>query len=917
MNLKPKSCCQVYRSFRFILITLVISFVFISRSAATEGLAISHINDVTHIEIAGIGANDYQADKKNNTVELKVNDLTSGQIAKLKNYRDKHITRIEVSQSAALDQSIVKIYLSSNAVDMFDYLTDSPPSLSVDFYFDDEKQEKIAKESKEKIQKNSKNEKNNANSDVNESQISRKLASDEFIKQIEGASLLADLDGNKNKINKQDGKNKNNRKAIKNYDVRDTLDIDVEKIHFDPHLIIEAREMIFLKFPLLLNENQYLSSMLSRRVTYEIADAGDTETKDFFKSKKMFDKNDYKVFFKSKKIFQKKYPKSKYNEMINFMGADALLQVYKKEKNPELFEEALKTYDALLSRYPKSALSERTYLLTSFLRIKEGKYLEATRNLKTYIERYRTSPIRENIRLILAQSLLRLQQYRDAALIYEELIKSDANDVRETAMFEAGDVFLEKKDYKNAIKYYEGALSAYPQAASKYPNVFFNLGEAQFLMEDYSNSLQSFKGFLRSYPQHEFSSYAWTRMGEMLEIAEKGEKVWRGFYNESIFRFKSDTGAKIAEAHLLYHDAIKAPQHKLHLYLDKLEQLGKEIHLTYAAGFIAFKIADVYYGRGDFKKSTDHLIAFFRNEQIPLEADKFHKRIGRSLLAMFKDELAHGTPDSALMALKNYDELWFKKSNLLSFDFIKGQIYENAGLYDLAEIYIEKYLKRAKSMELLESSEKVPSKSLVYLILTRALLNNNKVPSALENFKNIHVSELNDGEADDYIRLQRDIALQRKDLDESIKFSENIKSPNKKDMRLLASIYSQNHNYKNAVLTVDKYVNGYKLDSKEKFDILKDKVSYLQANNDKEKYNTFLKKFYDEFKETKFQFDKERFDLGKVYTEEGNYKTAQEIWSTITDGSIWQKLARESQQENDWNKKYEKYVDRVPAMQKK
>lgn len=553
----------------------------------SESLLISHVNDVTHLEIAGIGANDYQVDKKSNMVELKVNDLSKEKVEKLKNYRDKHVARIEVSQSKALDQSIVKIYLTTSAVDMFDYLTDSPPSLSIDFYFDDEKQEKLQKATAKSLKttaqyskKAPKKEEQEADDEDNEEEsLERKLASDEFIKQIEGASLLADLESGNHKNDKDSKKNKKNKKAKKIYDVRDTLDIDVQKIVFPLDIIIEAREMIFLKFPLLLNENKYLSSVLSRRVTYEIAEKQDPETKDFLKAKKMFENNDFKLFMKSKKIFLKKYPKSKYGEMINFMAADGLLQVYKKEKDPELFEESLKTYDALVARYPKSSLTERTYLLLAFLRMKEGKYFEATRNLKTYVERYKSSPILDNIRLILAQSLLRGQQYKDAAIIYEELMKSESPDVRELAAFEAGDVFLEKKDYKNAIKYYEVALNNHPKSWMKYPNVFFNLGEAQFLMEDYNHSLQSFKSFLSAHPQHEFSSYAWTRMGEMLEIAGKNEQVWRGFYNESIFRFNQDEGAKIAKAHLLYHDAKNSPEHKLHTYIDGLKELGKKLNL--------------------------------------------------------------------------------------------------------------------------------------------------------------------------------------------------------------------------------------------------------------------------------------------------------------------------------------------------
>jgi TolA-binding protein len=905
------------------LVSAGLSLGFVSSAMAAGGLSISHMNDVTHLEIAGIGTNDYQVDKNKNLVELKINDLSADKVKELRAYKDRHISKIDVSQSASLDQSIVQIYLTTSAVEMFDYLTDSPPSLSVDFYFDDEKQEKLAKaEASKKKKENAAKSKSGEEQDImNESEedsIERKLASNEFIKKIENASILSDLDeGSKKQINDgADGK-KGQKRPKKIYDIRDTLDIEVQKINFPLDIIIEAREKIFLKFPLLLNESEYLSSVLSRKVSYEIADKTDPETKDFLKAQKMFDENDFKKFFKSKKIFLKKYPKSRYTEMISFMGADALLQTYKKEKDPELFEEALKTYDALISKYPKSSLSERTYLLLSFLRMKEGKFLEASRNLKTYVERYQKSPLRDNIRLILAQSLLRTKQYKDAALIYEELMKSEATDVKEMATFEAGDVFLEKNDYKNAIKYYETALNNYPQAAKKFPNIYFNLGEAQFMIEDYRSSIQAFRTFLKEHPQHDFSSYAWTRMGEMLEIAEKNERVWRGFYNESIFRFNNDDGAQIAKAHLLYHDSKKSVPHKYGIYLDGFKELEKNIKLPHADDFIAFKVADSYFERGDFKKSADHLIEFFREKQIPLEAEKFHKRIGRSLLAMLNAEMTKGTPDSALLALRDYDDLWFKKSGLISFDYIKARIYENAGMYDLAEQYFNKYLKSAKEHNVLESSEKVPSKSIAELFLTKALLHNKKIPLAVENFKKINTAELNEEEMDHYFRLERDMSVLRKDLVKAIAHSQEIKTPSKKDIRLLASLHSEEGNYTEAVKIVDKYVNSYPLNEKEKFEVLKEKIGFLRASKDKDKYHSYLKKFYTEFKSSKNNFDKEKYDLGKIYAAEGNTKDAQDVWSSISEGSIWAKLAKETNDENEWNKKYNKYIERVPAMQSK
>ena len=69
------------------------------------------------------------------------------------------------------------------------------------------------------------------------------------------------------------------------------------------------------------------------------------------------------------------------------------------------------------------------------------------------------------------------------------------------------------------------------------------------------------------------------------------------------------------------------------------------------------------------------------------------------------------------------------------------------------------------------------------------------------------------------------------------------------------------------------------------------------------------------FKTYKGDFDKEKYELGRVYAAEGNVKAASEVWATIPESSIWSKLAKESESDREWNQKYDKYIDRVPAMQ--
>lgn len=889
------------------------------KAVANNDIVINHMSDVTHIEIPGLGANEYEINKNNKTLVLKINSLSEESRKAFLSYKDKHILGISVQKSPSLDQELVTIQLSSADIEMFDYLTDSPSSLSIDLYYDDEKKNIVDKKLDSTNKSSTANiaaSKNQKSSSKNDSLVeaARELASDEFIKTIEASSLLDDLNPASDKVNvKFDPKKSKN---VKTYATKDPLDFDIEKINFPIDILIEARDKVFLRFPLLLNESEYLVDIVKRPVSYEIKEKEDAETKDFLKAKKMFDKKDYKSFFKSRKILGKKYPKSKYTEIISFMYADALMQAYSRDKEKILLDEALLMYDALAANYPASNLTERTYLMLAYLRMKENKFIEATKTLKTYIELYKTSPLRENIKLILAQALMRTRQYKDAGIVYQALLESSSKEVREIAYFDMGDAFLEKKDYKNAIKYYQSALATYPKEAVKYPNVHFNLAESLFMSEDYKKSLDHYRLFLQKHPQHAFASYAWTRLGEIMEIANLDQKVWKGLYNESVFRFNNEDGAKVARVHLLSQEARKAPEVKLPLYIEELKRLGKIINVNHVNDFITFKISDIYYSRGSYTDSIETLISFFKESQIPVEAEKFHKRIGRSLMGLLAKHLAEGTADDAVRALKKYDELWIKKSKLLSFNFLKGRIYAKVGMHKLAIEYYNNYIKSTSGFKYPDYPEKLVSESVAHLYLARSQKDFGDISSAMNSIKNIKINQLEAPDLNEYHRLERDMSIARDDFEDAIERSKEIKKMSKSDVATLALLYDRAKNHEKAVETIDRYVNDFELTQDERFQILKQKISYLENYKDKEKHKAFLEKFYNEFKDSKNDFDKEKYELVKIYFNDGSLKEANEVRGRISDNSIWSKLASEYSQQADWDQKYKKYIDRVPAMKK-
>jgi hypothetical protein len=75
-----------------------------------------------------------------------------------------------------------------------------------------------------------------------------------------------------------------------------------------------------------------------------------------------------------------------------------------------------------------------------------------------------------------------------------------------------------------------------------------------------------------------------------------------------------------------------------------------------------------------------------------------------------------------------------------------------------------------------------------------------------------------------------------------------------------------------------------------------------------------LKRFHAEFKTQKFDFDREKYQLGIYFASQDKMKEAEEIWSGIGEKSYWKKMANESRDEKKWDDQYKKYINRIPAM---
>jgi tetratricopeptide (TPR) repeat protein len=911
-------------------VTFVIStsvFFILEQSHAAGETEINHLNEVTHLEMQDIAPADYVLKRTGDKLELNVDALGEATKKKLTAYSDRFIKKIEIQKNTSLSKDIITFHLADKDLEVFDYLTDAPSSLSLDFFAKEDKETDAEYEMAQKlIKKETRKKSVSGTAKASGANASRDIASSEFIQTIGHVTITGDTEEVKDQAKSEEEKTRKKKEVnaellriirLAKQDAGDILKFDTDKLNFSKDSLIEGKNKIYIKYPVLLNEHKYISEILQKNIQYEIKEAKDDISKDFLKIRKFYTNGDYKNFLKSKKIYQRRHPSSKYEEMITYMEADAYLELYKTEKEKSFFDRSLKIYDSLLSKYPDSQISERTLLLVAYLRLKDQQYFEASRNLKNYTVKYEKSPLRDNIELILAQSLVRLHEYGDAKKIYSQLFKSDNHEIQASAHYEYGNIYFEEKDYLSAISAYETALKLYPNEDKNHENIYFNLGETQFLVGDYKSSLNYLRKFIANHPQHEFASYAWTRMGEIFELSEVDPKIWKGYYNESHFRFHNYLGGALAKINLLYHQAI-GDKKKFDYLIDQIRKFENQIPLKQANEYIAFKISDAYYEVGKYSESTQTLVNQFKAGQMPEHAEKFHKRIGRGLAAQLRSAVEQKKVVVGMSLFDETDPLWLKKSERFDFSFYKGELFRAANLCAKAlkqyEIYLADFAKVPKKEEL-DKSQRLPYLSEVYLKSSICLNQLDQQTKAQEMLSKVDPTNLMPQELDDYYLLQADIATKNVAPDEALKFLAKIQNQNISTLNKKIDILNEKGLTKDSLSSIDSFMEGNSLSEKDRFNLLRKKLSILETSKDK-KMPQFLQSFYEEFKDKSFDFDREKYLLYGNLVDEKKMKEAEDVFSKIKSESYWAKLAAEKKTSAQWGQKYQKFVDRIPAMQK-
>lgn len=894
--------------------------------AGNISVAIEEMSDVAHFEFNGREIWDYKLTKEaDGVVSIEVDQLDDKSIVQLKTLKSKHVEKIEI-QAGVNGKQKVTFYLKDKAIQSFDYITDQPSRLVVDFFKDDPKKAapvaKVeapkAKVVKLPIKKN------------------RAPAGTDFLindtKKEEPKVAPSVLDGADPTYS---------RFKIEDYEIKDSA-------------IIAAKLNLYIRYPMLLVQMNDLEKIVSTPNVYEFDQGESDENKKarllltLFKKGKIDPETQEKnpmekprnaVFLKALELFRKEYPASKYKETLDFMEADTYYNIWLKDKNISDFDIAMSLYSKILLSVKASKYHDRTNRLVAYAYMDREDYLTAFTTFQKYITRNPDSEHRFRVKIAMAECLTKLNNTTDALKIYDE-IEADKNAGTNAAeaAFRKGDIYAITKQYEKAISEYEKSIKKYSTLQGEYPNAFYNIAESKFWLnrnrDNLKQSLNAYIEFLKKFPKNDHASYAMERIGETLEILGAPQKRFNGAFVETIYRYNNSQAAGIAKIRLLRAQIPSMKSKEVQDEVAKVNEFIKTSNLEKLTEFKTIMISDGYYGAKNYDEALKNLISFYQEHPLSDYLDVFKKRIVQTI----KDQIGHSiATGDYLKAFQIYGQnagTWLKGAERIDTNYLLGVAFEKSGVPDEALKKYQAVLNKLYAIKgTIEDKERrvfedLPSTDEVNLRLAAVHTFKGEFGKAQDNLKEVTEGNLEtDDEKVERVYLSSIVYEKLNNPAFAIRNLKELTETWRGNPDKLSSIYlrlaklqAENSASNEAIETLDRLLN-MSVDSsvvtdEDQMQALRLKAEYaVNVKKDKvaiEAYRNLLDRFED-----KYPLYSARYQLGKIHFDNSEVKEAEKIWSPLQDKSeaqLWSNLAQENLKNSNWNSEYKKYTNRIPAM---
>lgn len=948
-----KTCRRFDTKRWFLDLTLCFSILILSAPAWAQAQSsgrsisadISRIGDATHLEFRGLAQWNYDLKKlSDKQYELKLPSLDDKSIALLNTWTDQLVSRVEVIKGEGNPEVKILLEVSDKGVESFDYLTDQPSRLIVDFYKLVEPEAKVTApvqapgDLRPKAKTNPSTPKTASLPESPESQYTkvarggaRAPAGSEVLSGVGTEPPTAPAEGANDSGFAFDAADPNfDRFRMKDYEIQEEA-------------LIASRKNIYIRFPTLKMPYSLLPDLEKSQPEYVINPRNDRENKEARFLLELYHRHIRRQSSKSDRIgaflkvydhFEKSYRDSEYDEIIKNIAARMFLLKFQRDGHQDDLRRSIDITKYLVSKYPQSPLAERNQLWVASMLADRGESLGAIQEMQEYLRRHPKSEHTYKVETAIAEAFLNLNKYDEALKIYRRLASEGKNSREKSeAFYRIGDVYMEKGDWKAAERQYLEALKNYPEEGKMYPNGLYNLAESRFQMRKHKDSLETYISFLQTFPSHDFGGYAMARIGENLESLGADRSKVIGAFLETHFRYHKHPGADVARIRMLSQQMHGMKDKELRKTLTELREISARLKLKRTEEFVSLMTADGYQRRGDHKQALNELIGYYQTHPTTADLELFRARIHRNIVEVLKGNVSKGDFASALNFYERYSKNWLSQSQRLDVPYFVGQAYEQAGVQSEAGRLYLQVLKRISGLkgkpEFKERqiSEVLPTEEALRLRLAAVAVNAKNFPEAYNHLVKIPTEvNLTDGERIERISLLADVSEARGDLNRARKylqaFIDNWKGdPGQMRSTQLkaASLEAKLKRFPEVEKLVDQIIASNQMGEaiepatmaralELKGDALLGQGKRLAA------VETFQKLLSDY--ESVVPLGQVRFRTGEILFEAGDTAGAERVWLQLDEqkyGAL-KSLAQSRLSGAKWRADYGKYVKRIPAM---
>jgi len=889
--------------------------------SATLSSQVKLQGETLNFEISGQKNWDYDLKRVNDKILLTIKNSDKTNISNLKNLDNPFVKSIKILPNQLDGFSTIEFSLASKQVEAFDYLTEQPSKLVVDFYLNEDFVDKnIKKENVDIKGRQGSNPPKLVQTQIGS--LQRKPAQVDFLSVIDPMTQI-----------NVDDKESNIRSGL--------FDGGDEKFDRFKLGIIDTRksqlqkEMVdyYLRYPLIERDFDFWTLMKQNKPEYEFKANDTDEYKQAKLIKVLFDKKRYLVMRKTTDWFEKKFKTSDYLENIYFMNADAMYDMYLESNNAKYYEDALSFYAKALQRFPNSKLKERTSLLVAMIKLDKKDYLSAVRLFDAHINKpeYKNKQSAEYAKLGMAYSLSKLNKLDEALKNIEDLENNAKNvNTKAEAALRKGDYFAQVGQYEKAADAYSKSISKFEKQAENFPSTYFNFSEVLFRDRKPEQAHAAALNFVKKFPSHEYAPYALTRVGELLEVlgAEQSKAV--GAYLETNFRYGDSPKTIIAKLHLLSTRMKVMKDQEVQETLSKMDELASKSDLQNVDQFKVTMISDGFSKRNEYQKALDQLITFYQKDPNRPDSSQIFLRISQNINSLIKKTLDSGDYKSVLSIYQKYSDTWIKKQPRIDTDFYVAKAYLEAGAYSVAlnkfNEVSQKILDIGKNKDVHTTlTQNLPTSDEINLMKALCLFEEGQFKDSFDKMKLIDNPEkLSDKDQINRIYYTALMADKRGDYKNAIRYLKELSrewsdKPNLLGPALLklSDFEIKNHDYSNAKNNLNKIIQEASLKDQEKMSAYRKMIEIAHTLSDTEMSKEYLAQYIEKYGQTK-DLSTERYQLGEIYFNAGQIQKAESIWSELKSetSSTLSKLAASKLNDIKWKDENKKYLKRIPAMTK-